>query len=215
MAHTGERQYLRRSPPNKESNQIMARFVARFRNYRHGIQNGRMMVLADGQQQELKPEIIAAFEPAQAVLTEDEIQFGIENLNHKGLPIDRDRNVAFSPRSRISGFDSEKYARERGYTDEEHDLIVQVLRDSRRNGIAFIELPTSGGSRLEKPWKTYEETPVKEVLKVAKAAGLDFADVLTYEKANRNDPTVVLLLEDAIANLPKEEKGEDEVVIEA
>ncbi len=193
----------------------MARFVSRFRNYRHGIQNGRMMVLADGQHQELKPEIVAAFKPASQILSEEEIQFGVENLNHKGLPIDRDRNVSFSPRSRISGFDSEEFAREMGYSDEEHDLIVQVLRDSRRNGIAFLELPTSGGSRLEKPWKTYEQTPVRDVVKVAQAAGLDFADVLTYEKVNRNDPTVVLLLEDAIANLPKEEKGEEEVVIEA
>lgn len=191
----------------------MARFVSRFRNYRHGIQNGRMMVLADGQHQELKPEIIAAFSPAPAILTEEEVQFGIQHLNHKGLPIDRDTNTQVSPRSRLSGFDSEEYSELHGYSQEEHDLIVERLRTSPRNGVAFIEIPAS--MKMEKPWKTYESTPIKEVVKVAKATGLDFSDVLAYEKATRNDPTVVLLLEDAIANTPKGEKGEDTVVIEA
>lgn len=192
----------------------MARFVSRYAQYRHGVQNGRMMVLADGQRQELVKEIIAVFKPARGILTEEEIQFGVDNLNHKGLPIDRDTNQAFSPRSRLSGLDTAEFAKAHGLTPEEEDLLISVLRSSPENGQEFIEI-APGAVKLEKPWATYDKTAVRDVIKVAKAAGVPFADVLTYEKANRNDAGVIALLEDAVANEAAQEKQDDAVVIEA
>ena len=190
----------------------MARFVAKYEKYRHGVQSGRATTLVDGQQHIIEKHISAVFRKGMGFLTEDEIQFGIQNLNHTGLPIDNNTSTLVSPRHRLGGFDSVLAQAENRWTDEERELVEKTLRESPYRGRDFIEIPAAP---VLKPWATYDTTPAKEIASVAKTVGVPLEDVLAYETANRNDKTVVFLIEDAIANASDEEKEEAPVVIEA
>lgn len=190
----------------------MARFVSRHLNYRHGARVGREMVLADGQRQTLERHLAVKFEKAASILTEDEIKFGMDNLTFQGLPIDKNTNSHASPRIRMSGFDTVLAQEREGWTDEERMVVEDALRGSDDFGVAFVEIPAQ---RVQKPWATYEDTPVAQLLDLAAAVGVSVEDVLAFEKQNQNRETVVFLLEDAIANSTPAEADEAAVVIEA
>lgn len=189
------------------------RFVSKYLNFAHNIRPGRYMVLQDGQRQEIVRDLYVKFIPAPRILTEDEIKFGIENLVHRGLPIDRNTESHFSPRHRLSGFDTVEAQEAQGWTDEERELVEQKLLDSTAYSKDFVRLPEA---RVEKPWATFDSTPPEKVIEIAVAVGVSFADVLAYEKQNRNDARLVLLLENEIASTSDVEEEEDApVVIEA
>lgn len=187
----------------------MARFVAKYARYARGVRPGREMVLADGQRQVLQKELFVQFQP-NGMLTEDEIRFGVENLQHHGLPIDRNTEMHFSPRSRLSGFDTEQAQQALGWTDEEREYVEEALRSGSEYGMEYVEIPATP---LSKPWATYDTTDVKKIVSIAEAMGLPLADVLAYEKANANRPAVLLLIEDALS--VAEAPPEAPVVIEA
>lgn len=156
------------------------RFVSRFKNYRHGVRAGRLMVLADGQRQEIVRHLSAKFLPAAQILTEDEVQWAIKNMVHKGLPIDRDTEQFFSPRSRISGFDSFQAQQAEGWTDEERQLVEQALLNSAHNGSDHVQLVPEAAVI---PWPTYDTDSPEQIVLIAKATGLVEA-TLAYESEN-------------------------------
>lgn len=191
------------------------RFVSKYLNYAHSVRPGRFMVLQDGQRQELTRELFVEFVPAPRILSEDEIEFGIKNLNHHGLPIDRNTETHFSPRHRLSGFDTVEAALQQDWTDEERQIVEQSLLSSPHFGQDFLQLPEAP---VEKPWATYDTTPGQKVIGLARDLGIDLEQVLAYEKQNRNDAGLVYLLEQEIAAAPEADASEEEdapVVIEA
>lgn len=168
----------------------MARFVAKYAGYRHGVRTGRFMVLADGQRQELSKDLVAKF--ARGVATEDEIQLAVVSLNHNGLPHDRDTEEHFSPRSRISAFDTQQAQVANGWTDEERELVEYTLRNSPHNGVEFIEVteaPVTG-----KPWATYDSTEPWLVAEIAAMVRVPLEQVAAYERAHQNRPEVLASL---------------------
>lgn len=180
----------------------MARFASRFAKYRFTARNGRDMVLADGQRQELTRELRVKFD--RLTLQEDEIKFAIRNMVHKGLPIDRDTEEHFSPRSRISGLDTFRAQEFYGWTDEEREIVEEKLRTSIHHGTDHIELvpvPTA------LPWPNYSTTPLEELVAIAKAIGV-VDQALAYERENQNRPEVL----EALSEEPVEE---DVVVLDA
>lgn len=189
------------------------RFAAKYKNYSHGVRVGRFMVLADGQHQELTRELRAVFVPASQILTESEIKVATDGMNHTGLPIDKNTNQHFSPRSRISGFDTVQAQESQGWTDDERELVEKVLLSSGDFGRDFIRLDEDAVA-ASKPWSTYDDTPGEKVVGLAKDLGISLADVLAYEKANRNDAGLVYVLEREI-EAPVEEANDAAVVIEA
>lgn len=181
------------------------RFCSRFKNYRHGVRGGRVMVLADGQQQILVLELSAKFKPANQILTEDEIQFAIKNFVHAGLPLDRDTEEHFSPRSRISGFDSLLAQEENGWTDEERELVEQKLLDSPHYGSDHRVIEKEPAAR---PWPTYDGDSVEQIVMIARATGLVEASI-EYELENAKRSEVI----DALREEPASE--ERPVVVDA
>ena len=188
------------------------RFAAKYKNYSHGVRVGRFMVLADGQHQELTKELRAVFAPAAKILTEPEIKIATDGLNHTGLPIDKNTNQHFSPRSRISGFDSVEAQEANGWTDDERELVEQVLLKSGDRGRDFMLLEDAP-VLASKPWSTYDGTPGEKVVELAKALEVPLAQVLAYEKANRNDAGLVYVLERELVTPAVE--ADTAVVIEA
>lgn len=179
----------------------MARFIAQFANYSHGIRNPEFMILANGKTQDLVRGLEANFE--RGTLTEDEVQFGLKTFKFRGLNIDTTTNEHESGRNRLSGFDSLDAQIMNGWTDEERELVEKTLRNSPYIGNAFVELVAPPAVM---PWPNYPnvESP-EEIVKVALSIGLDLNEVLRYEKENRNAAPVVNALEDAIAGVPQEE----------
>lgn len=189
------------------------RFAAKYKNYSHGVRVGRFMVLADGQHQELSRELRAVFMPAAQILTEPEVLIATDGLNHTGLPIDKNTNQHFSPRSRISGFDTVMAQEANGWTDEERELVEKTLLESGERNRDFILLEDAAVSS-GKPWSTYDSTPGERVVGLAQELGIPLGEVLAYEKANRNDAGLVYLMERALA-APVEGAIDAAVVIEA
>lgn len=180
----------------------MARFAARFANYRHGIQNEKWRSLHDGSEHKTHEEIFAVFE--QNILTEDEVQFAIANMHHKGLPIDRDTEEHFSPRSRISGFDSVQAQEANGWTDADRELVETKLRESHHYGADHIELIPVPAAL---PWPTYDRDDPESVVLIARATGLVEA-AMAYERENAQRQEVLV----ALSEEPLEEKA---VVLDA
>ncbi len=185
----------------------MARFVAKYAKYRHGIRKGEFMVLADGQRQELSKELFAKFD--RGILTDAEENIGITGLRHHGLPIDRDTEEHYSPRSRLSGFDTDKAALESGWSDKDKELVEYVLRNSDSYGIEFIELTKP---KARKPWATYDDMAASQIVSVARDIGFPLVDVLAYEEQNQDRTEVKDLIGEAITALTEDP---DAVVIEA
>lgn len=181
------------------------RFASRFANYRHGVRTGREMVLQDGQRQVLQTTLVAAFQPAKLILTEDEIQIAIKDLPHMGLPIDRDTEEHFSPRSRISGFDSDEAQKENDWTDEERVLVEKKLLESPHLGSDHIELKPVP---VAIPWPTYDRDTVEQVVMIARATGL-VEQALKYEAQNANRAEVL----EALSEEPELEEAP--VVVDA
>ncbi len=181
----------------------MARFASRFAVYKHGARNGREMVLADGQRQTLVRELFIEFD--QNTLNNEERQFAVDNMVHKGLPIDRDTEEHYSAWSRISGFDSHDAAARLDWSDEEREIVEQALRNSIHYGSDHIELIPVPAAL---PWATYESIEsVEELVSIAKAIGA-VESAIKYELENRNRPEVLAALRD-------EPVEEDEVVLDA
>lgn len=187
----------------------MARFIAKYAKYRHGVRTGRFMVLEDGQRQELSKELFAKFEVADA--KPEEREFGAQVFKFAGLPEDRDTNEHVRPHYRVAGFDSEKAKEMYGWTDEEHDIVVNVLRNSPANGDEFIEVTPV---KAPLPWPTYDSlTSAKKIVELASSIGVSLDDVLAYERQNANRDEVIDAI-DAALNLQEESEG-PEVVIKA
>jgi len=183
----------------------MARFIAKYAKYRHGVRTGRFMVLNDGQRQELSKELFAKFEVQ--VPTPDEKEIGMKVFQFHGLPEDRDTNEHVSPRNRISGLDTEDAQREFDWTDEEREIVESVLRNSYAFGDEFIEITALPAPV---PWPTYDTTPVEKILDIEVAIGADLEEIARYEAENQNREAVL-----AILSGPVPEVEDDSVLIEA
>ena len=164
------------------------------------------MVLADGQRQERTKHLQVKFR--RGLLSETEEDFCVEYFVHTGLPEDRDTEMLFSPRSRISGYDSKEDQIQNGWTDEERELVETALRNSYAYGDEFVELTKVAAV---KPWPTYDTTPVESIVDIAQAIGIPLADVLVYEKENAFRLEVL----EAVGYVLLNPEEETELVIEA
>jgi hypothetical protein len=136
----------------------------------------------------------AQFDPMG--LTEYEKEQALERLSFHGLPMNSDTETEVSPVSRLSVFDSEAAKKEKRWDDEEHDLVVQTLRESDRNGLDFIEVDAKVRPA---PWKTYDNlTDPEKIVELATEIGVPITDVLAYERENENREDVVTALEEAL-----------------
>lgn len=182
----------------------MARFVSRSAAYRVIARGDDYMVLANGQRQQIVKPLVADFH--QDVLTNEEVEYGIRNMEHRGLPEHPGTEEDLSPRPRISGFDTVEAQKTLGWTDEERELVETKLREHHMLGIEFLELipePT------KIPWPTYDGIgSVDEIVKIAVATGT-VEQAIAYESENQDRVAVKSALEEALVG------ADSAVVIEA
>lgn len=183
------------------------RFVSKSAKYRVIVQGDQYMVLQNGERQQIRKPLVADFN--DRTLTSDEVEFGIKNFVHRGLPMDPGTEEDLSPRPRISGFDTELAQNEHGWTDEEREMVEEKLLSSHALNVEFMLLVPDPAA---KPWPTYDAlTDVDEIVSIAVATGTVDA-ALAYERENRNSAAVLEALEEAHAG---GEEAEAPVVIEA
>lgn len=183
----------------------MARFVARYAAYSHGVREEIAEQFARGTRVIQKP-LEAKFDPRG--LTEFEKEKAQAELQFHGLPKDKETDSNVSPVSRMSLFDSEEAQKQNRWTDEEHDLVVNTLRESDRLGLDYIEVDSP---KRPAPWASYDKlTDPEQIAELAVATGAPIADVLAYERENENRDDVIEALEEALG-----ESDSDVVVIDA
>lgn len=180
----------------------MARFVSQHRNYRHGVRAHlpeRMGV--NGVMLPAVPELEAVF--TTDLRTDEDLALALSRFAFRGVPIYENGQPA-NISLRISVFDSEIAARQNGWSDEDEQYVIDVLRGSSHNGAAFIEVVPASAI---KPWNGYDEVAdVSRIVELAVAIDADLRAVLQYERENQARPDVEYALQRAI-------EAEEETVI--
>lgn len=184
----------------------MARFVSRYGKYSHGVREEIAEQYARGTRIIQRP-LEAQFD--ERGLTDFEKETAAQRLSFHGLPEDKETGHDVSPYSRLSLFDSEQARKHFRWTDEEHDLVVETLRESGMNGIEFIEVDQP---KRPAPWNGYDNlTDAEQIIELAIATETPIADVLAYELENQKREEVIAALEE----LGADDETDDEVVITA
>lgn len=169
--------------------------------YTHGVREEVAEIFARGSRV-IQKGLEAQFEPGG--LTEEDVEIALSQLHLHGLPQDRETGAEVSGRSRLSLFDSEKYAKQHKLTDEEHDLIVTTLRESDRFGLDYIEITPQPAAL---PWNGYDNIDdAEKIVDLAVATETSIETVLAYERENKNRPQVIKALEQELEAQDAEEK---------
>lgn len=116
-----------------------------------------------------------------------------EVFEYRGLP------EGISRHERTFMFDSVQAQREKGWTDEEREIVEKYLLDRIASGCGdyvFIEQPTT-----DKPWPKYDEIVAvgrrtidhcaQLITDTVRTLGLDPERVADYERENLNRPEVI------------------------
>jgi hypothetical protein len=182
----------------------LARFVARYARYSHGVREEIAEAFARGTRV-IQKSLEAQFDPRG--LTDFEKETAAQTLSFHGLPKDSETDSDVSPMSRLSLFDSEEAQKHYRWTDEEHDLVVDTLRTSDRNGLDFIEV---SAPKRPAPWNGYDKlTDAKQIVELTLATETPVENVLAYERENEDREDVIAALEEI------HEPSDDAVVIDA
>lgn len=137
------------------------------------------------QLQVIQKPVVAEFEVGG--LLDHEIEVALTKFNFKGLP---DR---VNPLTTVSVFDTEAYAE----TLPEHnrdEIIVQMerrLRElaERKHTFIIVDQP-----RAERPWPSYDEDTIEDVLKFQERLRIEPTRIRLYELENANRPEIVLAM---------------------
>lgn len=131
----------------------------------------------------LKKPVIANFE--RQGLLDNEIEAALERFNFSGLP------EGVSPLARIGCFDTEAYVA-RFKPHERDELLVQIdarlreLSDQFPNEFIIVDPPEA-----PKPWPSYDETDVEDILKFQEALKMSPETIRLYEEEHLNRAEIV------------------------
>lgn len=100
-------------------------------------------------------------------------------------------------------FDSAQQAEEKGWTQEEHDMVVTALDRKCKSEPEYVWEVTL--AKAEKPWPTYDETHHNQIPTLATTLGLVF-EAIAYEEQGKNRESVLAKLREAV---PQEESAEE------
>lgn len=112
----------------------------------------------------------------------------------------------------IGVFDSAQAAKAHKWTEEEHDAVVVDLRDTQNPYWFIAEQP-----KVPPPWPTYDKLVAQgqrtwdkvaaQNIETAETTGISIADMIAYERQNRNDERIIGAYEAAIVveEIPEED----------
>ena len=130
----------------------------------------------------LEKPVIADF--TVSGLMEHEIDVALQNFSFSGLP------EGVSPLAKISVFDTDAFCAQ--YPDETRDemqaQIEQRLRDLQKQfgGFIIVDQPAAA-----KPWPSYDENSVEDVIKFQESTGIAPQVIRLYEEENLNREEIV------------------------
>lgn len=93
-------------------------------------------------------------------------------------------------------FDSAQQAEEKGWSQEEHDMVVKTLDRLCKQTPEYVWEVTI--EKATAPWPTYDDTPHGKVVELAVTLGL-VSEALVYEEQNKARKSVVEGLTAALA----------------
>jgi hypothetical protein len=103
-------------------------------------------------------------------------------------------------------FDSAQQAEEKGWSQEEHDAVVNAVDRKCKTEPEYVWEVTM--AKAEKPWPTYDDTHHNQIATLATTLGL-VAEALVYESENKNRDSVTEKLREALPIAPV---GDEEFV---
>jgi hypothetical protein len=157
-----------------------------------------------GEQIGTTKKIGAQFQPGGALPPWAKEQ-ALARLSWRGLPQE------IQPGEQIAWFDSDQYAYDNKLTDDEKQMVEDVLDRGQGEDFIRVEQP-----KIEAPWKSYDELTVhgrrtaaivaEKIVELVQATGTDPEHVIRYERENRRPGSdeIVAAME-ALKALPQEE----------
>ncbi len=99
------------------------------------------------------------------------------------------------PLGRVSVYDTDREAKEKGWSKalkEEIEQNMLAMPDHGQDFIVIVKPP------VEKPWNSYDDfTAPSKIVEFAELGGISIADVIAYERENKNRKSVIDALESA------------------
>ena len=103
-------------------------------------------------------------------------------------------------------FDSAQQAEEKGWTQEEHDMVVKVIDMKCKSEPEYVwEVSLA---KAEKPWPTYDTAHHNQVPALAEQLGL-VEQALVYEQQNSNRASVVAKLSEILERQSDQDGAEE------
>lgn len=103
-------------------------------------------------------------------------------------------------------FDSAQQAIEKGWTQEEHDVVVLMLDQLCERTPEYVwEVSLS---KAVAPWATYDEMHHKQIVPTAEATGF-VVEALAYEQQNKNRAEIVERLTELVNASQEQDVAED------
>lgn len=102
--------------------------------------------------------------------------------------------------------DTAQQAEEKGWTQDEHDLVVQLLDAQCRKTPEYVWEVTL--SKVTAPWPTYDKMHHNQIASFAENAGLA-VEALAYEQQEKNRPAVLEKLTELVNALQASEGAEE------
>jgi hypothetical protein len=170
------------------------RFISPHSNYAIQVREPVERVLAHGEHVsrviDSKP-IVADFQ--QGGLMPHEVEVALETFNFSGLP------EGVNPVTRLSFYDTEGAFPNDPETREMVEQRMLELARDREQAFIPVEHPLA-----PRPWASYDEQTVEEILETMRTTGTDPNVVARYEAENRNRSTLLEALSEAAPKQPVE-----------
>lgn len=106
-------------------------------------------------------------------------------------------------------FDSEAARDQYGWSPEEHDTVLAVLRRTARERPDLCEEVVPVHVPAERPWVNYDDTAYNKIAEIAQLTD-NIGNAIRYETENLNRAAVLADLHNALNDLP-DEQGVDEL----
>ena len=148
------------------------RYVSRSPKYSVGVVEGQMAQV-NGLIFESSPKKIAKF--TQGVALDHEIEAALKHFTFRGLP------DGVPPETYVSVLDTRDYQKQEKLTDEERERIEQWLESLPSFGQDYIKVEEI---RAPRPWPSYDEDSVEDIVAAIERFHFDPEDVRRYEQEN-------------------------------
>jgi hypothetical protein len=141
-------------------------------------------------------------------LRPEEREFALTQFYFEGNFQEQDEVTMTAPDHRLSLFDTDEAARDRGWTADEKAHVEEMLLSHSTRFTDIVAVPVKV---LLPPWPNYDEyhAPPEALLRKLVDEGYDLEEVLAYERVNQDREPIIEVLEQALAEINEGEVVEE------